>query len=45
MGTLPEPTWGTTQDVSCELGAIHRYGYAGTPHVAHETMLLWYLDL
>jgi GNAT superfamily N-acetyltransferase len=29
----------------CELGAIHRFGYAGMPHVAHETMLLWYLDL
>lgn len=29
----------------CELGAIHRYGYAGCPDVAHEAMLLWYLDL
>lgn len=29
----------------CELGAINRYGYAGIPHVAHEAMLLWYLDL
>jgi len=29
----------------CELGAIHRYGYAGRPHVAREAMLLWYLDL
>ena len=29
----------------CELGAIHRYGYAGHPHVVHEAMLLWYLDL
>jgi GNAT superfamily N-acetyltransferase len=29
----------------CELGAIHRYGYAGVPQVAHEAMLLWYLDL
>ena len=29
----------------CELGAIHRYGYAGCAHVAHEGMLLWYLDL
>ncbi|MFN2227473.1 MAG: GNAT family N-acetyltransferase [Anaerolineae bacterium] len=29
----------------CRLGAIHRYGYAGQPHVAHEAMLLWYLDL
>jgi GNAT superfamily N-acetyltransferase len=29
----------------CELGAIHRYGYAGCPDVAHEAMLLWYLEL
>ena len=29
----------------CELGAIHRFGYAGCPEVAHEAMLLWYLDL
>ena len=29
----------------CELGAIHRYGYAGCPDVAHETMMLWYLEL
>ena len=29
----------------CELGAIHRYGYANCPDVAHETMLLWYLEL
>lgn len=29
----------------CRLGAIHRYGYAGQSHVAHEVMLLWYLDL
>ena len=29
----------------CTLGAIHRYGYAGVPNVAHEAMLLWYLDL
>lgn len=29
----------------CELGVIHRYGYAGQPHVAHETMLIWYLRL
>jgi GNAT superfamily N-acetyltransferase len=29
----------------CRLGAIHRYGYAGRPEVAHEAMLLWYLDL
>ncbi len=29
----------------CTLGAIHQYGYAGCPEVAHEVMLLWYLDL
>lgn len=29
----------------CELGVIHRYAYAGQPHVAHETMLIWYLRL
>ena len=29
----------------CTLGAIHRYGYAACPPVAHEAMLLWYLDL
>ena len=29
----------------CTLGSIHRYGYAGCLDVAHETMLLWYLDL
>lgn len=29
----------------CELGAIHRFGYAGCPDVAHEAMLLWYLQL
>ena len=29
----------------CELGAIHRYGYSGCPDVAHEAMLLWYLEL
>ena len=27
------------------LGAIHRYGYAGQPPVAHEVMLLRSLDL
>ena len=30
---------------TCRLGAIDRYGYAGDPRVAHEVMLLWYLDL
>ena len=29
----------------CRLGAIDRYGYAHDPRVAHEAMLLWYLDL
>ena len=29
----------------CELGAIHRYAYYASPDVAHETMLLWYLNL
>lgn len=29
----------------CVLGAIHRYGYASVANVAHESMLLWYLDL
>jgi GNAT superfamily N-acetyltransferase len=29
----------------CMLGAIHRFGYAGCPDVAHEAMMLWYYDL
>jgi GNAT superfamily N-acetyltransferase len=29
----------------CHLGGILRHGYAGTAEVAHEAMLLWYLDL
>jgi len=29
----------------CQLGAIHRYGYAGCSDVAHEAMMLWYLEL
>ena len=29
----------------CELGVIHRYGYAGHPTVGHEVMLIWYLPL
>jgi GNAT superfamily N-acetyltransferase len=29
----------------CRLGEIDCYGYAGHPHVAHEAMLIWYLDL
>ena len=31
--------------MGCELGAIHRYGYAGCSDVAHEAMLLWYFDV
>ena len=27
------------------LGEVNRYGYAGHPEVAHEVMLVWYLDL
>jgi GNAT superfamily N-acetyltransferase len=29
----------------CRLGGINRLGYAACPAAAHETMLLWYLDL
>ncbi len=29
----------------CHLGEINRYGYAGHPQVAHEIMLIWYLNL
>jgi len=29
----------------CTLGGIYRFGYAGRLNVAHEVMLLWYLDL
>ncbi len=29
----------------CVLGGINRFGYAACPEVAHEAMLLWYLDL
>jgi len=29
----------------CRLGGIHRFGYAAHPPVAHEVMLLWYLEL
>jgi ribosomal protein S18 acetylase RimI-like enzyme len=29
----------------CSLGGINRFGYAASPAVAHEVMLLWYLDL
>ena len=30
---------------ACQLGAIHRFGYAGCPDGAGEVMFLWYLDL
>jgi GNAT superfamily N-acetyltransferase len=33
------------QRQGCALGEIDRYAYAGHPHVAHEVMLVWYLDL
>ncbi|UCH42657.1 MAG: GNAT family N-acetyltransferase [Dehalococcoidales bacterium] len=29
----------------CRLGEINRYAYASEPSIAHETMLIWYLDL
>jgi GNAT superfamily N-acetyltransferase len=29
----------------CRLGEINRYAYAADPTVAHESMLVWYLDL
>jgi GNAT superfamily N-acetyltransferase len=29
----------------CKLGEIDRYAYAADPLVAHEAMLIWYLDL
>lgn len=31
--------------MGARLGEIHRYGYAAVPHVAHEVMMCWYLDL
>lgn len=31
--------------MGCRLGEINRYAYAGHPGVAHEVMLVWYLDL
>ena len=31
--------------MGCELGMIHRYGYAGVPEVSEEAMLFWYYDL
>lgn len=30
------------QRMGCELGEIHRFGYAGVPEVVHEVMLNWY---
>ncbi len=29
----------------CHLGEFNRYAYVGHPEVAHEAMLIWYLDL
>ena len=31
--------------MGAHLGQIHRYAYDHEPAVAHETMLIWYLDL
>ena len=31
--------------MGCELGAIHRRAYHGSPELAKEAMLLWYIDL
>jgi streptothricin acetyltransferase len=31
--------------MGCELGAIHRRAYHGSPELAQEAMLLWYADL
>lgn len=31
--------------LGCRLGSIDRYGYANDPRLAHEAMLIWYLDL
>jgi GNAT superfamily N-acetyltransferase len=33
------------QKMGCELGQIHRYGYAAIPQVRGEVMLCWYLGL
>jgi len=33
------------QHMGCELGEVHRYGYAAVPAVSHEVMLCWYLTL
>jgi GNAT superfamily N-acetyltransferase len=29
----------------CRLGEMDRYAYAANPDIAHEVMLIWYLDL
>jgi GNAT superfamily N-acetyltransferase len=31
--------------MGCHLGVINRYAYLSVPSIAHEVMLLWYLDL
>lgn len=31
--------------MGCQLGEIHRFGYAAVPRVAHEVMLNWYLSI
>ncbi len=31
--------------LGCELGMIHRYGYAADPLIKHEAMLFWYFYL
>jgi GNAT superfamily N-acetyltransferase len=31
--------------MGCELGMIHKYGYAAIPENAHEAMLFWYYPL
>ncbi|MBI3739988.1 MAG: hypothetical protein HY258_13155 [Chloroflexi bacterium] len=31
--------------MECELGNIHRFGYAAIPAVAGEVMLNWYFNL
>jgi GNAT superfamily N-acetyltransferase len=31
--------------MGCQLGGIHRFGYAAVPSVAHEVMLKWYFSL
>ena len=31
--------------MGCDLGLVHRYGYAAVPGCEHEVMICWYLDL